>query len=95
LVQEKAKEAKVLEKQNTLYGVHKRQKQNRNIKTGLKTRVVKAVKLIAGKDAGAKDAVKVAVQALDKAAEKGVLHRNAAARRKSRLVKRLNKSTKA
>jgi small subunit ribosomal protein S20 len=95
LVQEKPKEAKVLVKQNTLYGVTKRQKNNRNVKTGLKTRVGKAVKLIADKDAGAKDAVKVAVQALDKAVGKGVLHRNSAARRKSRLVKRLNKSTKA
>lgn len=33
--------------------------------------------------------VKVAVSALDKAAEKGVLHKNNVARRKSRLMKRL------
>lgn len=32
---------------------------------------------------------KLAISALDKAAEKGVLHRNNAARRKSRLAKRL------
>ena len=33
-----------------------------------------------------------AVSALDKAAEKGVIHRNNAARRKSRLVKMLNQA---
>ena len=33
-----------------------------------------------------------AISALDKAAEKGVIHKNAAARRKSRLMKALNKA---
>jgi small subunit ribosomal protein S20 len=41
---------------------------------------------------GADDAVQSALQALDKAAEKGVIHKNAAARRKSRLMKALNKA---
>ena len=36
--------------------------------------------------------VNQAMSALDKAAEKGVIHRNNAARRKSRLVKALNKA---
>ena len=36
-----------------------------------------------------KAAVMAAVSALDKAAEKGVIHKNNAARRKSRLMKRL------
>jgi small subunit ribosomal protein S20 len=36
--------------------------------------------------------VNQAVSALDRAAEKGVIHRNNAARRKSRLVKALNKA---
>lgn len=34
-------------------------------------------------------ATRLAVSALDKAAEKGILHKNNAARRKSRLMKRL------
>jgi hypothetical protein len=38
----------------------------------------------------AQEAVAVAVTALDKAAEKGIIHRNNAARRKSRLIKKLN-----
>lgn len=37
----------------------------------------------------ARDATVEAVSALDKAAEKGVVHKNNAARRKSRLMKRL------
>lgn len=45
----------------------------------------------AGNESGARDAVLTAVRALDKAAEKGVLHKNNAARRKSRLMKSLNK----
>ena len=39
-------------------------------------------------------AVRVAVSALDKAASKGVLHKNNAASRKSRLMKRLARSGK-
>lgn len=38
----------------------------------------------------ARQAVLEAISALDKAAEKGVIHKNNAARRKSRLMKRLN-----
>jgi small subunit ribosomal protein S20 len=38
----------------------------------------------------AKIAVSAAVSALDKAAEKGVIHKNNAARRKSRLMKKLS-----
>ena len=36
------------------------------------------------------DGVKKAVIALDKAASKGIIHKNNAARRKSRLMKKLN-----
>jgi small subunit ribosomal protein S20 len=39
-------------------------------------------------------AVRIAVSALDKAASKGVLHKNNAARRKSRLMKRLARAGK-
>lgn len=40
--------------------------------------------------AGSREAVLRAVRELDKAAQKGVIHKNNAARRKSRLMKRLN-----
>jgi small subunit ribosomal protein S20 len=39
--------------------------------------------------------VQQAIKALDKAAQKGVIHANNAARRKSRLVKALNKAKAA
>lgn len=38
----------------------------------------------------ARDAVQLAQAALDKAAQKGVIHKNKAARRKSRLMEQLN-----
>lgn len=45
--------------------------------------------LDSGSATGSKESVLAAISALDKAAEKGVIHRNNAARRKSRLMKRL------
>ncbi len=43
----------------------------------------------------AQTVVHLAVQALDRAAQKGVIHRNNASRRKSRLVKALNQAMSA
>ncbi|RLC76644.1 MAG: 30S ribosomal protein S20 [Chloroflexi bacterium] len=43
----------------------------------------------------AREAVRMAVSALDKAAEKGIIHKNNAARRKSRLMQRLNQAERA
>lgn len=42
-----------------------------------------------GEQAESREAVLMAVRELDKAAEKGIIHKNNAARRKSRLMKRL------
>lgn len=67
---------------------------NKTIRSSTKTAVTRAEKLVAGKDQEATTAVKEAVSSLDKAAKKGVLHPNTAARKKSRLMKKLNKSTK-
>lgn len=64
---------------------------NQPIRSQCKTSVTKAEKLIfSGKLDDARKAVTDAVSTLDKAAEKGVIHPNNAARRKSRLVKKLN-----
>ena len=43
-----------------------------------------------GKAEDARTATMIALKALDKAAAKGVIHKNNAARRKSRLMKQLN-----
>ncbi len=67
----------------------KRRLHNRSIKSLVKTQITKARQAIAV-DADAEAAVRAAVSELDRAAKKGVIHRNNAARRKSRLMKRLN-----
>lgn len=66
---------------------------NRIIRSTARTYIKKARRLIAeGKLDEAQVVVRKAVSALDKAAEKGVIHRNNAARRKSRLMRLLNQA---
>ena len=68
-----------------------RRVQNRSVKSLCRSSITKAEKLIAeGNAEGAKTAVNSAISTLDKAAEKGVIHPNNAARRKSRLMDKLN-----
>ncbi len=69
----------------------KRHLHNKTIRSGVKTGITRAETLIfSGKVEAAREAVVTAISSLDKAAEKGVIHRNSAARRKSRLMKKLN-----
>ncbi len=69
---------------------------NKPIRSSVKTTITKARKLILQKDLdAAQEAVKQAAVALDKAVQKGVLHPNNAARRKSRLMKQLNQALAA
>ena len=69
----------------------RRQLRNKSIRSLCKTNITKAEKLIFSGDLeAAKKAVVAAISSLDKAAEKGVIHPNNAARRKSRLMNRLN-----
>ncbi len=64
---------------------------NKPVRTLCKTNVTKAERLIfTGDLKAAQEAVTVAIISLDKAAEKGIIHPNNAARRKSRLMKKLN-----
>lgn len=59
-------------------------------KSALKTAVKKAGETIAKKDASAAEVLKDTAKIIDKAAAKGLLHKNTAARRKSRLARELN-----
>lgn len=69
----------------------KQRVRNRSINSTVKTYVAKAEQLILNNELEpAREAVKQASIALDKAAQKGVIHSNNAARRKSRLMKRFN-----
>lgn len=68
----------------------KKRLRNRVVRGTARSFVAKAQKALAeGKDESA-ESVKKAISSLDKAAVKGVIHKNNAARRKSRLMKRLN-----
>lgn len=68
----------------------KRHLRNKSAESHVKTFVTRARKAISSGGEGAKEAVIAASSALDKAAEKGIIHTNAAARRKSRLALKLN-----
>ena len=73
----------------------KKAAQNKTKKSALKT-VLK--KLDAAVSTGAENAgelYQAAVKSLDKAASKGIIHKNAASRKKSRLAARLKKESQA
>jgi len=73
--------------------IAKKTLRNKMIKSGAKTAIKK---VIAAVDSGARDsaltAYRNAASVIDKAATKGVYHKNTAARKKSRLAKMVNKT---
>ncbi len=69
----------------------KRRARNRAATSTIKTYVHRAERQIAGGETeAATTTVQLALRALDKAAQKGIIHKNNAARRKSRLMRKLN-----
>lgn len=64
-------------------------------KSALRTSVKKAKIAIAHSDANVAGIVKDASVSLDKAATKGLIHKNTAARKKSRLAKAMNRAQAA
>ncbi len=72
----------------------KRSVRNRGVRSEVKTRVVKARRSFAESPVAESDRAALALDAirsLDRAASKGILHRNNAARRKARLMRQLVK----
>ncbi|MGO3795864.1 30S ribosomal protein S20 [Actinomyces sp.] len=68
----------------------KRRVRNQAVKSELKTHVRKTREAVeAGDKEAAEKALQVASRKLDKAVSKGVIHRNQAANRKSKLAKRV------
>jgi small subunit ribosomal protein S20 len=65
-----------------------RREKNKAVRSELKTRIKNAV-TEAETDTSSDSALRLALKRLDKAAAKGVIHKNQAARRKSRLLKRV------
>ena len=71
----------------------RKQARNKPIRSAVKTHITKAEKQISSDELEpAREAVTTAISALDKAAAKGVIHPSNAARRKSRLMKKLNQA---
>ncbi len=74
----------------------RRRDRNKPVRSQVKTYVKKAEQSISSNELeSAREAVQRALTALDKAAQKGVIHPNNAARRKSRLMKKLNTAASA
>lgn len=64
--------------------------QNTIKKSTLKTAIKKAKEVIAKNDTDATQTLKSAIVLIDKAAQNNIMHKNTAARKKSRLTKALN-----
>jgi len=73
----------------------RRRVRNKAVRSEIRTRTKTAVTAV---DAGAEDAAeatRAAVKRIDKAAAQGVIHKNQAANRKSRLMRRANTAAEA
>jgi len=68
----------------------KRRARNAAAKSAMATAFRRAVAAISAKEKNSKAMVTKAVSIADKAVERGVVHRNTAARKKSRLLKKYN-----
>jgi small subunit ribosomal protein S20 len=71
----------------------KRHEKNKAVRSQLKTRIKNADKAAAEGSETTDEAVRRAVKALDMAAAKGIIHKNQAANRKSKLMKRVSKAS--
>ncbi|MBI3930388.1 MAG: 30S ribosomal protein S20 [Chloroflexi bacterium] len=76
-----------------LHITERRRLRNKSTRSLCKTNITKAERLIlSGELEAAQKAVVAAISSLDRAAEKKIIHPNNAARRKSRLMQKLNKT---
>lgn len=72
----------------------KRRVANRSVRTRVKNASKAVATAVSGGAEGAASALRTAQSVIDRAAKRGVLHPRAAARRKSRLMKKLNAAAK-
>ncbi|MBQ8074078.1 MAG: 30S ribosomal protein S20 [Clostridia bacterium] len=82
-IQSAKKRVKVSEKKNL---------RNRMVKSGVRTSIKKFDAAVAADPQNAQAQLSATVGAIDKAAAKGVMHKNAANRKKARLAKQLTKA---
>ncbi|HWS48317.1 MAG TPA: 30S ribosomal protein S20 [Acidimicrobiia bacterium] len=71
----------------------RRRLRNKSVRSELKTRVKAASQAVDAGDENADALVRTAQRRINKAASAGVIHKNAAARRTSRLMKRATKTS--
>ena len=64
--------------------------QNKTVKTALKTMYKKADSAVANAADDKEAVIRLAIKKVDQAAAKGIMHKNAAARKKGQLAKKLN-----
>ena len=69
-----------------------RYERNKSYRSALRTSMKKANAAIANHDENAEVLVKEAIKNIDMAVSKGILHKNTAAHKKSKLVVRMNKA---
>lgn len=67
----------------------KRRLRNKAVRSEIKTRVKLALSVAADSPGEAPDALRTAIKRIDKAAAKGIIHKNQAANRKSKLMRRI------
>ena len=84
--------ANIKSAQKRIRVAEKRQAQNKHIKSYTKTAIKKVTVAAGTKDAETNALLVQAIAAIDKAASKGVYHKNTAARKKSKLTKMVNKA---
>jgi small subunit ribosomal protein S20 len=72
-----------------------RQKRNTAAKSSIKTAIKKTRLAIEAAPAESAETLRKTIALIDRIEDKGIIHKNAAARRKSRLMKRYNKAVAA
>ena len=72
-----------------------RERRNTSAKSSIKTAIKKTRTAIATDPNNSTDVLRETIALIDRIEDKGIIHRNAAARRKSRLMKRLNQALAA
>jgi small subunit ribosomal protein S20 len=71
----------------------KRQERNKSVRSQLKTRIKSADRAAVDGAENTDEQVRQAVKALDMAAAKGIIHKNQAANRKAKLMRRVAKAS--
>jgi len=86
--------ANILSAKKRIELTRKQTAQNKAIRSSYRTAIKRFEEALAANDIEkAQELLQVALSRIDRAASKGVIHRNQAARRKSRLTKRLNQAS--